>query len=68
MNFVAEASPHIRRKDTLNGMMIDVLIALSPVVVFALIVYQWAAVRNLVVSILTMGIAEFLFVIGKGLF
>jgi len=67
MEFAIEQSPHIRRKDTLAGMMTDVLIALSPVVIFALIVYQLYAVRNLIVSEVVWVLGEFLYVIGKSL-
>jgi Na+-translocating ferredoxin:NAD+ oxidoreductase RnfD subunit len=31
ITIVQQTSPHLRRKDTLAGMMIDVLIALAPV-------------------------------------
>jgi Na+-translocating ferredoxin:NAD+ oxidoreductase RnfD subunit len=41
---VQENSPHLRRKDNLKGMMLDVLIALAPVVIFALVKYTWHAV------------------------
>lgn len=68
MNVIIEQSPHIRRKDSLNRMMGDVLIALSPVIIFALIVYQSAALRNILVSCFTMVALEFLFVATKLLF
>lgn len=67
MEFAIEQSPHIRRKDTLAGMMADVLIALSPVVIFALIVYQLAALRNLLVSEVVWVFGEFVYVIAKSL-
>jgi Na+-translocating ferredoxin:NAD+ oxidoreductase RnfD subunit len=37
ITIVQQTSPHLRRKDTLAGMMIDVLIALSPVLIYILI-------------------------------
>src|SRR5574344_501951 len=67
MNIITEQSPHIRRKDSLNRMMIDVLIALAPVTIFALIVYKWFAVRNILVSVATMALCEFLFLVIKNL-
>lgn len=67
MNIITEQSPHIRRKDSLNRMMSDVLIALAPVTVFALIVYKWFAVRNILVSVATMVLCEFLFLVIKNL-
>jgi electron transport complex protein RnfD len=65
MEIIKETSPHLRRKDTLNGMMIDVLIALSPVIGFALAIYGLDALRNLLVSIATMVLAEFVYVLIK---
>lgn len=62
MNFIKETSPHIRRKDSLARMLIDVLIALAPVVITSFVVYGWAAVRNYFISTLTMALAEFVFV------
>jgi len=62
---VQENSPHLRRKDNLKGMMLDVIIALSPVLVFALVKYTWHAVVNIVLSVLTMCLAEFVFVLIK---
>lgn len=67
MNIITEQSPHIRRKDTLNGMMLDVLIALSPVVIFALIVYKWYAVRNILVAVATTTLCEFCYILIKNL-
>lgn len=65
MNIIQENSPHIRRKDDLKGMMIDVLIALLPVVVYALVKFTWHAAVNLVLSLATMLAAEFVFVLIK---
>lgn len=67
MNFTLEQSPYIRRKDSLNTMMGDVLIALSPVVVFALIVYQQYALRNILVSVFTMVFVDFAVLFFKNL-
>ena len=36
INIVKETAPHIRRHSSVNKMMIDVLIALSPVVIFSI--------------------------------
>jgi electron transport complex protein RnfD len=62
---VQENSPHLRRKDNLKGMMLDVIIALTPVLVFALVKYTWHAAVNIVLSVLTMCLAEFVFVLIK---
>lgn len=63
MDIIKETSPHLRRKDTLQGMMIDVIIALCPVLAFSFAVYTWDAVRNVFVSIALMVGAEFFFVL-----
>jgi Na+-translocating ferredoxin:NAD+ oxidoreductase subunit D len=62
---VQENSPHLRRKDNLTGMMVDVLIALSPVVIFAIVKYTWHAVVVDLLSVFTMCLAEFVFVLIK---
>lgn len=67
MNIITEQSPHIRRKDSLSRMMVDVLIGLSPVIIFALCVYKWFAVRNLLVSVATMVFVEVIFQLIKTL-
>ena len=60
---ITEKSPHIRRKDSLGRMFADVLIALAPVSVFAIVVYGFDAVRNIAVSFATMVLAELVFVL-----
>lgn len=62
-SFKVEKAPHIHRKDSVNRMLGDVLIALLPVLVWSIVAYQWDAVRNIVISILTMGICELIFVL-----
>jgi electron transport complex protein RnfD len=62
---IQENSPHLRRKDNLTGMMLDVLIALAPVVIFAIVKYTWHVVVVELLSILTMCLAEFVFVLIK---
>ena len=63
MTIVKETSPHIHRKDSLARMLIDVLVALSPVSITALIVYGLAAMRNLLLGVSTMMLCEFVFVL-----
>lgn len=60
---IKETAPHIRRKDNLTMMMLDVIIALSPVIVFALVVYRLNALRNLLVPVATMVLCEFVYVL-----
>jgi len=63
MTIVKQTSPHIHRKDSLARMLIDVLVSLAPVSITALIVYGLAAFRNLMVSVATMSLCEFVFVL-----
>ena len=63
MNIIKETSPHIHRKDSLARMLVDVLVALAPVTITALVVYGWAAFRNLAISAVTMLLCEFVFVL-----
>lgn len=63
ITIINQKSPHLRRKDSLARMLADVLIALAPTIVFSLIVYQWDAVRNLLVSWATMVLCEIVFVL-----
>lgn len=63
MSFIKETSPHIHRKDSLARMLIDVLIALAPVSITALVVYGLAAFRNLSISVAVMMLSEFVFVL-----
>ena len=62
MNIVKETAPHIRRRSTVTQMMLDVVIALLPVVIFSIVVYQWHAVKVLGISIATMLLSEFVYV------
>ena len=63
MNFLTEKSPHIRRKDSLFRMLLDVCIALFPVEAMAIVVYGWNAVRNILISVFVMAAAEFVCVL-----
>lgn len=63
MNIIKETSPHIHRKDSLARMLIDVLVALSPVSITSIVVYGLAAFRNLMVSVAVMMLCEFVFVL-----
>ncbi len=63
ITIVNEKSPHLRRKDSLARMLTDVLIALAPTIVFALVVYQWDAARNLAISWATMVASEIVYVL-----
>lgn len=57
-----ESAPHIRRKADVKRMMIDVLIALAPTLVFAFVVYPIKTLVDLAISLFIMIGAEFVFV------
>ncbi|MBP5216504.1 MAG: RnfABCDGE type electron transport complex subunit D [Bacilli bacterium] len=61
MQFVIENSPHIRRKDNLTWMLLDVIIALAPVVIFSYIAFHLYALRNLMIPVAVMVLAEYIF-------
>ena len=63
MSIIKETSPHIHRKDSLARMLIDVLIALAPVSITSIAVYGLAALRNLLLPVAIMMLAEFVFVL-----
>ena len=63
MTFIQETSPHIHRKDSLTRMLLDVVIALLPVVVMALVAYGLGALRNLLIPVAVMTLSEFVFVL-----
>jgi len=65
MEIIQQNSPYLRRKASLKGMLLDVLIALLPVVIFALIKYTWHTVVNLAISIALMAATEYVFVLIK---
>ncbi len=54
MTFVKKESPYIRKDTSSNKMMIDVLIALIPVTLFAIYRFQFDAVIRLIVSLVVM--------------
>lgn len=68
MEIIKENAPHLRRKDNLVMMMLDVIIALSPTIIFALVVYGLDALRNLLVPVATMVLCEFVYVLIKNRF
>ena len=61
MKIIKENSPHIRKGSSVKRMMIDVIIALMPVVIFAFIQYGLNALKLFGISIVTMLAAEFIF-------
>lgn len=65
IQIVQQTSPHLRRRDSLTRMMVDVLIALAPVVIFDLVYFGLDAVRNILLSVAVMALCEFIYVLIK---
>lgn len=65
MQIIKESAPHLRRKDNMATMMLDVIIALLPTVIFSLVIFKLDALRNILLSIVTMELCEFVFVLIK---
>ena len=63
MQFIKESSPHLHRKDSINRMLGDVLIALSPVIIFTFISYGVLALRNYLMAIVAIVPAEIIYVL-----
>lgn len=62
IEIIKETSPHLRRRDSLFSMMLDVVIALIPTIIFSLVVFKLDALRNILISVLTMELSEFAYV------
>ena len=62
MTFIKENAPHIRRKADVKRMMLDVLIALAPTLIFSFVVYPIKTLIDLVLAMFVMNLAEFVYV------
>ena len=51
MRLIKETSPYIHRKSSVKRMMLDVLIALIPVVLFAIVINGWNALYVILLSL-----------------
>lgn len=60
MKFIKESAPHIRRKDSAWIMMFDVIIALLPTLIFAIVVFPLKTLLTLLISSVIMLLAEFI--------
>ena len=60
MNIIKESAPHLRRKETVSRMMADVLVALLPTLIFAIIVYPFRTLIFLLISLAVMIGSEFI--------
>ncbi len=59
---VKESAPHLRRKASVTRMMVDVLIALAPTLIFAIIVFPVQSVRTLLISLFIMIGSELIYI------
>ena len=57
-----ESAPHLRRKATVTRMMVDVLIALAPTLIFSFVVFPIKTLIFYLCSLAVMVGAEFVFV------
>lgn len=60
MIFKRETSPYIRKNVSVKRMMLDVIIALIPILLFAMIQNGWKGIYVILTSVLTMLITEFI--------
>lgn len=65
MKIISEKAPYLRRKDSVSMMMLDVVIALLPIVVYSFLFYNLYALRNILLSVLAFELCEFVFVLIK---
>lgn len=63
MKFVRETSPYIRKGSSVKRMMLDVLIALAPVVIFSIIQNGFKGLYVILISIVTMLAVELICVL-----
>ena len=62
MAIFKQNAPHLRRKASVTRMMVDVLIALAPTLIFSFVVYQLRALWVYLISVSIMIGAEFVYV------
>lgn len=58
MNYAKQTAPYVRKENSTKRMMVDVLIALLPVVIFAIYQFGWDAVIRLVISAIVFVLGE----------
>ena len=62
MTIVKESAPHLRRKASVTRMMVDVLIALAPTLIFSFAVYPLPTLFTYLISVFMMNACEFIYV------
>ncbi|MFC1546126.1 RnfABCDGE type electron transport complex subunit D [bacterium] len=60
-NYIVEVSPHIRSKETIPRIMLDVLIALIPALVVSIIIFGLRSLFIILISVFTCILSEHLF-------
>ena len=60
MRLVPQSSPYIRKNVSVKRMMLDVIIALMPVTLFAMIANGWNGIYVFIISIVAMLLVEFI--------
>ena len=67
MAIFKESAPHLRRKASVTRMMVDVLIALAPTLIFSFVVFPIKTLIFYLISVVIMEAAEFVYVGLKGI-
>ena len=67
MTIVKESAPHLRRKSSVTRMMVDVLIALAPTLIFSFVVYPINTLITYLTSLFIMIGSEFVYVGLRGI-
>ena len=67
MAIAKESAPHLRRKASVTRMMVDVLIALAPTLIFSFVVFPIKTLIFYLTSVVIMEAAEFVYVGLKGI-
>ena len=62
MVIAKESAPHLRRKASVTRMMVDVLIALAPTLIFSFVIYPLKTLTFYLISVAIMEAAEFVYV------
>ena len=62
MNIIKETAPHLRRKASVSRMLIDVLIALAPTLIFSFVVYPINTLIAYLISVFIMVGSDFVYV------
>ena len=67
MTIIKESAPHLRRKASVTRMMVDVLIALAPTLIFSFVVFPIHTLVFYLISVFIMIGAEFVYVGLRGI-